>query len=81
MGLTPIEQNYNFLDLTRGTRGIGAVGTYRPYEGGAVAGGGGEAAPARAVDRLPKAQMVSYEENLAPQAGYERGLSTKTLWA
>jgi len=80
MGLSSIESNYNFLNLTGGTRGVQGVG-YTPYvtttSGGESEGG----APSRAVDRLPKAQMVTYKENLPAQAGYEAGFSTKTLIA
>lgn len=79
MGLLPIEQNYNFLGLTGGARRIGGV--QQPVT---WAAGGGEATPefsGRAVDKLPKnGQFVNFTENLAAQAGYDRGISTKTLW-
>lgn len=81
MGLNAIENNYNFLNLTGRSRGVGAVGTYQPYQGGVVAGGEIESTPARAVDRLPKGQMLDFQENLSAQAGYKAGISTKTLWA
>ncbi len=81
MAIPGIEQNYNFLNLTGGARGVGAVGPHRPYEGGGVTATGAEPAPSRAVDNLPKAQMVAYHENIPAQAGYAAGISEKTLWA
>ena len=81
MGLLPIESNLNFLQLTGQSRKVGAVGTYQPYQGGGVTGAETETSPARAVDRLPKAQILAFNEYLPEQAGYKAGLSTKTLWA
>lgn len=81
MGLSLIEQNYNFLQLTGDTRHVGAIGSPQPYVGGTSTGIGGQDAPARAVERLPKGEMVAFEENIPPQAGRERGISTGTLIA
>lgn len=79
--ISPIEQNYSFLNLTGKTRGVGGISTYRPYEGGGVTGREAGASYTRAVDNLPKAQMTSYQEYLPAQAGYDAGFSTKTLIA
>lgn len=81
MNINAIESNYNFLNLTGKSRGVGAVGTYQPYVGGGVTGGETETTSARAVDRLPRAQMLAFDENLPAQAGYPAGISTRTLWA
>ena len=81
MGLSPIENNLNFPQLTGQSRKVGAVHAYQPYEGKGVSGGAIEAAPARAVDRLPKGEMVDYLDHTPAQAGYELGISRKTLWA
>lgn len=79
--LLPIEQNYNFLNLTGRTRGVQAP-VYTPQvqpAGGQGSEGG--AAVGRAVDRAPKAQMVQYSEYLPAQAGRDAGYSTKFLIA
>ena len=81
MGLAPIEQNYNFLNLTGRTRGVQAP-VYTPQVQ-PVGGQGPESGmpSGRAIDRAPKAEMVQYNEYLPAQAGYERGVSTKFLMA
>ena len=80
MALNPIEQNYNFLNLTGKSRGVSGVG-YHPYvqpTGGEPAGQEGGLPKGRAVDNAPRAEMVNYSEYLPAQAGY-RGYSTKFI--
>lgn len=79
MGLSPID--YNFLNLTGSTRGIGAIGGQPHVAGTSTGGNSQEPSITRAIDRLPKCEMVSYEEYLPSQAGREAGFSTKTLIA
>ena len=81
MALSPIEQNYNFLNLTGRTRGVQApMYTPQPIP---VGGNGSESGmpSGRAVDRAPKAEMVQYNEYLPAQAGRDAGFSTKFLIA
>lgn len=64
--------------------GFGVRGVNGP-EGG-YAGGGGVVETAsnisgRAVDKLPKAEMHKFQEDLRAQAGYDAGVSTLTMWA
>lgn len=81
MALSPIEQNYNFLNLTGKSRGVGAVSTYQPYDPGVAGTGQSQGVSGRAVDRLPKAEFVNYDENIPSQAGYGAGISHLTMWA
>lgn len=68
----------NFLSLTGNNR-IGAVSfTPQEWTGGGVIDTASNV-PSRAVDKLPKAQKVNYEEYLPGQAGYSRGTSTWSL--
>lgn len=67
----------SFLSLTGNTR-IGAIGfTPQEHTGGVIETSSN--VPSRAVDKLPKAQKVNYEEYLPGQAGYSRGTSTWSL--
>ena len=79
MGIDRIE--HNLLNLTGKSRGIGAICTYQPYLGVSVAGGESENIPPRAVDRMPKGQMLHYNEELRAQAGHDAGKSTWSLIA
>ena len=68
----------NLLSLTAINR-IGAV-SFTPQEwtgGGVIYTASNE--PSRAVDKLPKAQKVNYEEYLPAQAGHSSGTSNWSL--
>ena len=71
----PIYQvNSNFGTNIRG------IGGFEPgYTGGAGVVEMATNPPKRAVDNLPKAQMIAYNEDLPAQAGRERGVSTWSL--
>lgn len=75
------EINPILLSVTGNTRKLGGVPKV-PYEytgGGFVETSNGPTS--RAVDSLPKCKFVPFTENIAPQAGYEAGVSKMTLWA
>ena len=81
--MDPLQKiNYSnapLLGITGNSKGIQGVSfTPQEWTGGGVIDTASNV-PSRAVDKLPKAQKVNYEEYLPGQAGYSRGTSTWSL--